>query len=86
MRDSSPKLTVHSMIHASWLCSGTWLWTKIVATSGSRPMANSIAASSTVLWPMTPGSSVVVRAWRSTMPWNASASCWPLTQFRIAPR
>ena len=49
MRESSPKLTVHSMIHASWLCSGTWLWTKIVATSGSRPMANSIAASSTVL-------------------------------------
>ena len=46
MRDSSPKLTVHSMIHASWLCSGTWLCTKTVATSGSRPMANSIAASS----------------------------------------
>ena len=64
------------MIQASWLCSGTWLCTNTVATSGSRPTANSIAASSTVRWPTTPGSSVTVRAWRSTMPWKASCSCW----------
>ena len=39
IRDSSPKLTLHSITHASWLCSGTWLCTKTVATSGSSPTA-----------------------------------------------
>ncbi len=44
MRDSSPNDAVHSITHASWLCSTTWLWTKIVATSGSSPIAYIIAA------------------------------------------
>ena len=52
IRDSSPNDTVHSITHASWVCSGTWLCTNTVATSGSRPMANSIAASSIVRSPI----------------------------------
>ena len=56
IRDSSPKLTLHSISHASWECSGTWLCTNTVATSGSRPTAKKIAASSIVRSPTTPGS------------------------------
>ena len=36
------------MIQPNWLCSGTWLWTNTVATSGSSPIAKSTAASSRV--------------------------------------
>ncbi len=86
MRLSSPKLTVHSIIQASWLCSVTWLCTKTVATSGSRPTANSIAASSIVAVPSVSGPSVMVSACRSTMPWKASFSCCPDTQLRSAPK
>ncbi len=39
MRWSSPVDTVHSMIQQSWECSGRWLWTNTVATSGSSPTA-----------------------------------------------
>jgi hypothetical protein len=45
IRDSSPNDTVHSITQPSWLCSGTWLCTNTVATSGSSPTANSMAAS-----------------------------------------
>ncbi len=86
IRDSSPYDTVHSMIQHSWVCSGTCDCTNTVATSGSSPTAKSMAASFTVDSPITPGVSVIVRAWRSTMPWKASCSCWPETQFRSAPR
>ena len=37
------------------MCSGTWLCTNTVATSGSSPIANSIAASLSVDSPTTPG-------------------------------
>ena len=68
IRDNSPYETVHSIIQERVVCSTTWLCTKTVATSGSRPTAKSIAASSSVFWPSTPGDSVTVKAWRSTIP------------------
>ena len=80
------RLAAIRMTHASCECSGTWLCTKTVATSGSSPTANSIAPSLIDASPTTPGASVTVNACRSTMPWKTSFSCCPDTQFRSAPR
>jgi hypothetical protein len=54
----------------------TWLWTKTVERSGSRPVAKSIAARSSVRSRRSSGSNSTVIECRSTMQKNASAiSC-----------
>ena len=69
MRCSSPIETVHSISQASWGCSGTWLCTNSVQTSGSSPAASSIVAMLSVFCRSVAGSCGMVRAWRSTMGW-----------------
>src|ERR671912_349309 len=63
---------MHSSTQASRGCSGTWLWTKSVQTSGSSPEAISRAARSRVASRSSSGSWGTVIAWRSTIGWNAS--------------
>ena len=48
MRRASPYGVMHSSTHARRGCSGTWLWTKSVQTSGSSPQAMRSAARSSV--------------------------------------
>ena len=67
IRRSSPMVAVHSSSQASRGCSGTWLWTNRVQTSGSRPAASRLTAASRVRARSRPGSISRVRAWRSTM-------------------
>ena len=42
-------VAVHSSNQVSRVCSGTWLWTKRVQRSGSRPTASRLRAASSVL-------------------------------------
>ena len=42
-------VAVHSSSQVSRVCSGTWLWTKRVQRSGSRPTASRLRAASSVL-------------------------------------
>ena len=39
IRDASPKPVMHCITQPSWACSGTWLCTNRVETSGSTPAA-----------------------------------------------
>src|SRR3546814_17133472 len=86
IRDSSPKLAVHSMSQASRVCSGTWLCRNSVHAWGSSPHATRRAVSDTVRSRSAVGSWGSVRAWRSTTQNTASWVCWSCTQRRTAPR
>ncbi|KEF07343.1 hypothetical protein DF17_10610 [Streptomyces rimosus] len=66
IRLASPKPVRQFMTQASWACSGTWLWTKSVQRSGSRPAASSWAAASRVFARSAVGSCGTVIACRST--------------------
>ena len=49
IRLNSPTVAVHSRSQVSRVCSGTWLCTKMVQRSGSRPMARRLKAASSEL-------------------------------------
>ncbi len=75
IRLSSPYDAVHSISQLSCACSATWLWTKRMQTSGSRPAAARAITTSRVLVRSSAGSWGTVRAWRSTTQYMASYSC-----------
>ena len=66
MRPASPVPVRQARTHWSWVCSGTWLWTNSVETSGSIPAATSWANATRVRWCSVAGSCSTVMACRST--------------------
>ena len=65
IRFISPKAVWQARIHATSVCSRTWLWQKTAERSGSTPPAMNWAAVIRVRRRMTSGSVGTVWAWRS---------------------
>ena len=68
IRCACPKPVRQDRIQASWVCSGTWDWTKTVARSGSMPAASSWAAARSTRSRSSAGSCSMVSACRSATP------------------